>query len=306
MKKRIIGILLLVLVSMMIIMPHAKAIETKGDNETVIGKITDDSKIVVKDKSDCVYVEMDIDNIESVKSITGYIASTTDPTYYVTVELQNTMQGTWFLFDVPSTTVIGQTYIIPFMEVVYEDGTTIKGKVTGEFQVLQPEIGRIAEAQKTVKKGETVQVAILIDNIENIKSITGSIADIKETKSYPVELKLIENGNFWFGFELPSTVIVGHTYIMPWIHVEFKDGSILEGEVEGEFKVVEPEIEDSTDKTQDVKNTMESGSLNDSDNTTSKKILPKAGKTMITGLVGVLVIFLIIIIIGSRKYKNIE
>ena len=110
MQKRIISILFLVLASIIITMPYVRANEVS--NDTVVGKITDESKTVEQNQG--VWVEMYIDNIENVESITGYIASTTDSEQYITVELQSTNQGTWYYFDVPSTAVIGQTYTIKF------------------------------------------------------------------------------------------------------------------------------------------------------------------------------------------------
>ncbi len=295
MQKRIISILFLVLASIIITMPYVRANEVS--NDTVVGKITDESKTVEQNQG--VWVEMYIDNIENVESITGYIASTTDSEQYITVELQSTNQGTWYYFNVPSTVVIGQTYIMPMVQVVYEDGTIITGKTTGEFKVIEETydysqvIGKITDESKTVEQNQGVWVEMYIDNIENVESITGYIASTTDSEQYiTVELQSTNQGT-WYYFDVPSTAVIGQTYTIPKVEVTYKDGTKITGKIAGEVQIVE--------------NSEESGSLNKSDTTTiSNKILPKTGKNMAIALVGVFIVFLIIIIIRSAKHKNIE
>ena len=109
MKNRLLSILFIMLIIIIMIMPQVNA---NGEtNNTVIANITDESKTVQQNKN--VFVEMFIDDIENVKSIIGYIASTTNPEQYIKVELKNTTQGKWYYFDLPSTVVIGKNYKIP-------------------------------------------------------------------------------------------------------------------------------------------------------------------------------------------------
>lgn len=163
-KKIIIGVLFVIMTSIIAIMPQVKANEA-GDNYTVIASITDESKTVEQNKS--VFVEMNIDDIEKVKSITGYIASTTDSEKYITVELQSTTQGKWYYFDLPSNTVVGQTYIMPMIQVVYKDGTTITGKATGEFKVIQKEIEDNKVSDALNKSDNTTAKGILPNTGKN-------------------------------------------------------------------------------------------------------------------------------------------
>ena len=133
MKKNITCFLFIIFISIIFIATEVKA--SDDNNVDVIANITSESQTVEQNKS--VFVEMNIENIENVESITGYIASTTDSNKYITVELKSTTQGSWYYFDLPSTVVVGETYTMPKIEVLYKDGTKITGKVSGQITVIK-------------------------------------------------------------------------------------------------------------------------------------------------------------------------
>ena len=288
MKKNIIYFLFIIFLGIIFIATEVKA--SDDNNIDVIANITSESETVEQNKS--VFVEMNIENIENVKSITGYIASTTDSDKYITVELKSTTQGSWYYFDLPSEVDVGEVYTIPMIEVLYNDGTKITGKATGEFKIITKEdekiIGSITEESRTVKLGEGVFVEMNIENIEDVKSITGYIASTTDSDKYiTVELKSTTQGS-WYYFDLPSEVDVGEVYTIPMIEVLYNDGTKVTGRVSGQITVVKA-----------------SESSNNNDNTIAKNILPKAGKEMLIKIVFLLGIFLIILFIKNRKYKDI-
>ena len=287
MKKNITCFLFIIFISIMFITTEVKA--SDDNNVDVIANITSESQTVEQNKS--VFVEMNIENIENVKSITGYIASTTDSNKYITVELKNTTQGSWYYFDLPSTVDVGETYTIPMIEVLYKDGTKITGKATGEFKIITKKeeeiLGTITEQSQTVEQNKSVFVEMNIENIENVKSITGYIASTTDSNKYiTVEFKSTTQGN-WYYFDLPSTVDVGETYTIPKIEVLYKDGTKMTGKVSGQITVIK------------------GSESSNNDNTIAKNILPKTGKEIIMKTVFLLGMILIILFIKNRKYKDI-
>ena len=146
--KKIINLFFIVLISVIIIAPEVK----ENDENDIIANITDDSKIVKLNGS--VFVEINVDNIENIKSVIGYI-SALNSEQYIEVELENSTQGKWYYFNIPSTIIEGQTYIMPKIKVVYKDGTEIIGKTTVEFKLLKDEdyskiIGNIMDYSKVI------------------------------------------------------------------------------------------------------------------------------------------------------------
>ena len=177
------------------------------------------------------------------------------------------------------------------IEVLYKDGTKITGKATGEFKIIAKKeeeiLGTITEESKTVEQNKSVFVEMNIENIENVKSITGYIASTTDSNKYiTVELKSTTQGS-WYYFDLPSTVVVGETYTMPKIEVLYKDGTKITGKVSGQITVIK------------------GSESSNNDNTIAKNILPKAGKEMIMKTVFLLGMILIILFIKNRKYKDI-
>ena len=285
--KKIINLFFIVLISVIIIAPEVKA----NDENDIIANITDDSKIVKLNGS--VFVEINVDNIENIKSVIGYI-SALNSEQYIEVELENSTQGKWYYFNIPSTIIEGQTYIMPKIKVVYKDGTEIIGKTTGEFKLLKDEdyskiIGNIMDDSKVIEPNKSVFVEINVDNIENIKSVIGYISVLNSKQYIEVELKNSTQGK-WYYFDMPATTIERQTYIMPKIKVIYKDGNIITGRIDGEFKI--------------IKSTEESNLKKDS--TMAKNILPNTGKKSIMWGMVILGIFIIIIGIINIKYKEVK
>ena len=146
--KKIINLFFIVLISVIIIAPEVKA----NDENDIIANITDDSKIVKLNGS--VFVEINVDNIENIKSVIGYI-SVLNSEQYIEVELKNSTQGKWYYFDMPATTIERQTYIMPKIKVIYKDGNIITGRIDGEFKIIK------STEESNLKKDSTMAKNIL-------------------------------------------------------------------------------------------------------------------------------------------------
>ena len=146
--KKIINLFFIVLISVIIIAPEVKA----NDENDIIANITDDSKIVKLNGS--VFVEINVDNIENIKSVIGYI-SALNSEQYIEVELENSTQGKWYYFNIPSTIIEGQTYIMPKIKVIYKDGNIITGRIDGEFKIIK------STEESNLKKDSTMAKNIL-------------------------------------------------------------------------------------------------------------------------------------------------
>ena len=123
-----------------------------NDENDIIANITDDSKIVKLNGS--VFVEINVDNIENIKSVIGYI-SVLNSEQYIEVELKNSTQGKWYYFDMPATTIERQTYIMPKIKVIYKDGNIITGRIDGEFKIIK------STEESNLKKDSTMAKNIL-------------------------------------------------------------------------------------------------------------------------------------------------